>query len=25
MPLPQGAALELLPGWADDWLIEIRE
>jgi DNA-binding SARP family transcriptional activator len=25
MPLPQGAALELLPGWADEWLIEIRE
>jgi DNA-binding SARP family transcriptional activator len=25
MPLPQGAALELLPGWADDWLVEMRE
>jgi DNA-binding SARP family transcriptional activator len=25
IPLPDGAALELLPGWADDWLIEIRE
>jgi DNA-binding SARP family transcriptional activator len=24
-PVPQGAALELLPGWADDWLIEVRE
>jgi DNA-binding SARP family transcriptional activator len=25
MPLPQGAALELLPSWEDDWLIEVRE
>jgi DNA-binding SARP family transcriptional activator len=25
MPVPQGAALELLPGWADSWLIEMRE
>jgi DNA-binding SARP family transcriptional activator len=25
MPLPHGVALELLPGWADDWLIEARE
>jgi DNA-binding SARP family transcriptional activator len=25
MPLPQSAALELLPGWADEWLVEMRE
>jgi DNA-binding SARP family transcriptional activator len=25
MPLPQGAALELLPGWPDQWLIDLRE
>ena len=25
MPLPQGTALELLPGWPEDWLIESRE
>ena len=25
MPLPPGAALELLPGWSDEWLIEVRE
>jgi DNA-binding SARP family transcriptional activator len=25
MPLPHGAALELLPGWPDEWLIEMRE
>jgi DNA-binding SARP family transcriptional activator len=25
MPLPHGAALELLPGWADNWLIQMRE
>jgi DNA-binding SARP family transcriptional activator len=25
MPLPNGAALELLPGWPDHWLTEVRE
>jgi DNA-binding SARP family transcriptional activator len=25
MPAPKSAALELLPGWADEWLVEIRE
>jgi len=25
MPLPHGAGLELLPGWADNWLIQMRE
>jgi DNA-binding SARP family transcriptional activator len=25
MPLPHGATLELLPSWAEDWLLEMRE
>jgi DNA-binding SARP family transcriptional activator len=25
MPVPQDAALELLPGWPDEWLVEMRE
>jgi DNA-binding SARP family transcriptional activator len=25
MPAPDGAALELLPGWVDSWLVETRE